>query len=176
MLEFYNLMLTGGSSFLFIFSALHALIISDLIAWKIFNILIIISSFLYNTCDWIPYRNFDYIIISALSMSYINNSNINMLFGLCFFIEIILKQQITITKNIVCLLTFILVLFNTLYIKPYLSYIFILVTIIGILVYYYRNILYYSTGCTLHAYFFLTTLWHLCAMIGLCISSYSTII
>lgn len=113
MLDLYNLMHSGGSSYLFIFSALHALIISELVAWKLLNIMIIISSYLYNTCDCIPYRNFDYIIISALAMSYINNSNINILFGLCFFIEIILKRQISMTKNIVFLSACSLALFNT---------------------------------------------------------------
>ena len=175
MLDLYNLMHSGGSSFLFIFSALHALIISELVAWKLLNIMIIISSYLYNTCDCIPYRNFDYIIISALAMSYINNSNINMLFGLCFFIEIILKRQISMTKNIVFLSACSLALFNTFNVDYWLFIYFSLVTIIGIPVLYYRNIFYYSTGYT-PIVCFLTTVWHLCAMTGLWISSYSTIL
>jgi hypothetical protein len=174
MLVLYDIFKYGGSSLLFIISAIQALFTSKLLAWKLSNSIIIISSYLYNTYDCKACRNFDYLIISAISMSYINNLNINILFGLCFFIEMILKQQITITKNIVFLLACGLSLFNTFYVDYCLFIYLLLVIVIGIIAIQYRNLSYYSTGYTPFVCF-LTTIWHVCAGSILFVSSYTAL-
>lgn len=174
MLFLYDMFKYGGSSLLFIISAIQALFTSELVAWKLSNIMIIISSYLYNTYDCKACRDFDYMVISAIAMSYLNNYNMNILFGICFYLEILLKKEITMTKNIIFLLTCGLSLFNTFYIDYWLFIYFLSVIVIGIPALQYRNLFYYSTGYT-PVVCFLTTLWHICAGSILFVSSYTAI-
>jgi len=168
----YNIFHGGGSSLLFIISATQSLLTSEILLWKLSNILIIITSYLSNTYFCENYRFFDYIVISSLAMIYINNYVINSIFLLCFFVEFLLKKNISLTKNIVFLSACILALFNTFHSNYELYLYLLLVMIIGILALQYRNIYYDSSsytpiGCLL------TTIWHLCAVSGLLILSYN---
>ena len=174
MLFLYDMFKYGGSSLLFIIPAIQALFTSELIAWKLSNIMIIISSYLYNTYDCKACRDFDYMVISAIAMSYLNNYNINILFGICFYLEILLKKEITMTKNIIFLLTCGLSLFNTFYVDYWLFIYLLSVIVIGIPALLYRNLFYYSTGYT-PVVCFLTTMLHICAGSILFVSSYTAI-
>ena len=64
---------SSNNAFMFLSIAIFGATLYDFkISFTLSNIMIIISSYLYNTYDCKACRDFDYIVISAIAMSYIN--------------------------------------------------------------------------------------------------------
>jgi hypothetical protein len=74
-----NHFIYGSSSLLFLITTANAFIYSKLFLWKFFNLLLIFASYLCNAYgEYYPkFILFDYITISLLCLSYINQIYIN---------------------------------------------------------------------------------------------------
>ena len=91
----------GASSLLFVFSATKACCHSNLVLWKIGNIVLIPASYLCNAYNYEPvFMLGDYMTIFGTCMSYINNSYVNSMFLLSMFLEHKYLKTIETTKNI----------------------------------------------------------------------------
>ena len=96
-----------NSSLLFIISTIKALYVSKLILWKVFNILLIISSYLCNSFNEVD-KNiilFDYLAIFLVCISYLNNMKINVILIALLIYEYYKFSTISSTKTITFVLT-----------------------------------------------------------------------
>lgn len=95
-----NYIYKGASSLFLIISTIKAFYSSDLLWWKLANLLLVPSSYLCNINDFKePYLNIDYIAITLVCCSYINNFLINnALYVLCM-LEYKMTDTIHYTKN-----------------------------------------------------------------------------
>ena len=91
----------GASSLLFVFSATKASYHSNLVLWKIGNIVLIPVSYLCNAYNYEPvFMLADYMTILGTCLSYINNSYVNSIFLLSMFLENKYFKSIETTKNV----------------------------------------------------------------------------
>jgi hypothetical protein len=111
-------------------------------------------------------------MITLVGMSYINNININILIGILFYLESIIKNDISITKNVSFITSIIFSGINTYNIYPQLFYPFIIAVLVGVISRHIRNIIYNYKGHNVYMFLF-TYLWHICITVILFISSYT---
>lgn len=174
MFSLYNLIKGGGSSFLFIIPTIKVLFTSNLMFWKLSNIFLVISSVLCNAYKYnYGLLVFDYFMITMVSVSYINNININMLIGILFYLECIIKNDITMTKNIAFISSVSLIAINTYKYYPVLFTQYIASLIIGVISRYIRNLPAYINNNTIGL--LLTSIWHICITNILFTASYTAI-
>ena len=114
---------------------------------------------------------FDYFMITMVSISYINKININTLIGILFYLECIIKNDITMTKNIAFISAVSLIAINTYNYYPLLFTRYIASLIIGITSRYIRNLPKYINNNTIG--WFLTSIWHICVANILLTASYT---
>jgi hypothetical protein len=175
MFTLYNLIRGGGSSFLLALPAINSFYVSNLIFYKLSLLVLIISSVLCNMYDYNYYLTlFDYFMITIVGVSYINNININIIIGIIFYFEMLLKQNISITKNITFIICILLSCINT---KNHCNHLFIpllAATIIGVLSIVMRNTVYEKYGPNNFTYI-LTFIWHCCVASVLYITCFTAI-
>jgi len=172
---FYNLIknpiykfnfINGSSSLLFIISTIKAYYSTKLILWKIYNCLLIFSSFLCNSTNYEKkYLLLDYITIYLLCTAYINNNIINSSLLILFTNNIILAKDISfilaVTKSII---------YTYLYLDTNYLYIIFSVSIIGCGTYKLRSLNYFIKYNLCFTY-----IWHVCVTTILYISSMNMI-
>lgn len=113
-------------------------------------------------------------MITIVGASYINNIYINIIIGIVFYLEVLLKQNISITKNITFIICILLSCINT---KNHCNHLFIpllAATIIGVISIVTRNILYEKYGPNIYTYT-LTFIWHSCVASVLYITCFTAI-
>ena len=163
---------SGLSSLLFIITAIKSIYISKLIIWKLSNIFLVFSSFFYN----INFHNngiylfLDYLTISIISMSHINNFIINSILTIIHIYEFIQTNNIVNIKNITFIISILHVIYNT-YIFMSIEYVYILITsiLIYLISYKIRLELYYQNN--FDYIIALTWVGHICIMQILYIAS-----
>jgi hypothetical protein len=162
-------LINGFSSLLFVISTIKAFMISDLILWKVSNLVLIISSHLCNSYSFEKYLLFDYIMIYFTSMSYLNNSMLNSLLVLSGIYEYIKTESIEYTKNVsfgITLLKSIACAY--IYIDRQHFFLILGVSSVGIFIYKIRYGLYLIDPIKT---WYLTWVWHACVTTILYISS-----
>jgi hypothetical protein len=171
--EIYHVIMRGLSSLLFIVSAYEAYNVSDMIMWKISNMILVISSFLCNVYPIPKYMLFDYLTIILICISYINNLYINIIILFVLAYEYITYKTVTSTRNLVVILAILYLFYKTYYTSIENFEIIMGMLILGLCVWYLRNKIYYIwhinvvTCCTF--------MWHYLAMVILCIASHTTL-
>ena len=169
MYNYYN----GISSILFTISAIKSIFVSKLILWKCSNIILPITSFLYNIDYNNKYYEFvDYFTIYFICASYINHITINSILSILLVYEFINSYNIIVVKNITFCLSILKSLINTYYYDINLVIVLLPHIIIYMLLFkvrqelYYRNIMDYNT--------ILTIVGHICILHILYITSFTS--
>ena len=165
----------GLSSLLFIVSSMEAFITSDLIFWKIANVVLLASSLIYNmgytTYNFHQYMLFDYLAIIFIVASYIDDIFFTIFSIMILAVEYSKYQNIIHTKNIIIIIGFITILYRTFINSTNQIQVLIFVGILGIVSFYIRNLMYYNKPINQTTFFSL--IWHYCIVIILCIASYT---
>ena len=169
MYNYYN----GISSILFTISAIKSIFVSKLILWKCSNIILPITSFLYNIDYNNKYYEFaDYFTIYFICASYINHFTINSILSILLVYEFINSYNIIVVKNITFCLSILKSIINTYYYDINLVIVLLPHIIIYMLLFkvrqelYYRNIMDYIT--------ILTIAGHICILHILYITSFTS--
>jgi len=171
--EIYRVIMRGLSSLLFTVSAYEAFNISDMIMWKISNMILVISSFLWNVYSIPEYMLFDYLTIICVCMSYIDNAYVNIMLLFLLAYEYMKYKTVTTTRNIVAFITILYLFYKTYYNSIENFEIIMGMLILGLCVWYLRNKIYYIwhinvvTCCTF--------MWHYLSMVILCIASHTAL-
>lgn len=165
-----------NSSLLFIISTIKALYVSKLILWKVFNILLIISSYLCNSFNVVD-KNiilFDYLAIFLVCISYLNNMKINVILIALLIYEYYKFSTISSTKTITFVLTILTsIVYTYIYTSPLYYNIISLSFILGIFIYKIRDLFYQHN---IYKYNIeLTYVWHICVLNILYISSFTAV-
>ena len=170
----------GLSSLLFIISAYKSVVSSNILIWKIGNVFLVFSSFMYNslktshteieqTLLWIDNMTIYYISIGCLNTSI-------LIYLLHFFIllEYFIEKTINKTKKIAFLLAVGKSIICTfLYLDEFHFYTLLVSSILSIGSYAIRN---YLENQNNYEYTFgMTWIWHICIAISLYISSITAI-
>ena len=159
-----SFLIKGSSSLLFIISTVKAFYCSNLISWKLFNVLLIGASFLCNATE---YKNIflllDYFAIYLVCTSYINNIYINIPYSLLLIYEFNTSKSIIKIKNL-AYVTAIgkSIVYTYLYVDDFHFFIIFTSATVGIVVYKIRS--YFHENYNKKYTLLLTYLLHICTM------------
>ena len=167
--------INGSSSLLFIFSAMKALYSSNLIFWKLGNIVLVPSSYLCNAYNYEPvFMLIDYIAIFSISISYINNYYLNSMFILSMLCEKKYINSIEHTKNAAFGTAIAMSIVNTyMYVDNFHYYIILSSSIFGISIYKIRYNLHKLNDTAYNV--LLTWLFHICVVNIVYVSSITAV-
>lgn len=166
----------GLSSLLFIVSAYKAIVSSSILIWKIANVFLVFSSFMYNSLKTShtkleeTFLFIHYITIYFISIGYLNISIINYLLYILVSYEYLLENTINKIKNMSFLLAIGKSIVCTfLYLDEFHFYILLVSFILSVVSYIIR---YYLENQNNYEYTFsMTWIWHIGSTIVLYISS-----
>ena len=162
----------GTSSLLFIISAFQAFYHSQIITWKIANIVLIVTSYLYNATYNDALLLLDYFTIYIIALSYLNNIYTTILLSSLLFFEYCYTKNIDTVKNVTFGMALVLALHNSYYYLHDIYYISLLFSsIIGVSVFLLRKHLHYNDNLAFHHNILLTWIWHICITVILYVSS-----
>jgi hypothetical protein len=167
-----NHFIYGSSSLLFLITTANAFIYSKLFLWKFFNLLLIFASYLCNAYgEYYPkFILFDYITISLLCLSYINQIYINCPYILITIYEYNYYNSIYNSKNLIFTSAIIKASINTYYVDTTYFYIITISSIASIIIFITRSKM---NNIRNYKYIFLTYLFHITITLIVYISSFT---
>jgi len=165
----------GASSLFLIASAVKAFYVSKLILWKISTAIIVPVSYFCNSCDYKKsYLMLDYVMITAVSASYLNNFLLNSLIAVAASFEYYVYDTIDTIKNVTYALGTIKAVYMTYYYSDkFHFYLILLSSLSGVSIYRIRYSLIQANNKQYNL--LLTYLMHICAVNIMYVSSITAV-
>ena len=134
----------GNSSLFFIISFIISLIYSDLLLWKFANLLLPLTSYLFNAYNKHEFQIIDQLTIAFIACSYINISLINIIFFFMLLYEYTKHKKVDTSTRLAFGSSILLALYNTYYYNYDYFLLLLFATIVAVPAYFVRNYYYYK--------------------------------